>query len=96
MHSRTIMYRTKPRRASQRGPLPHEHGVRTEKDPGHEGVGIELGRVPNIANGQQVELGQAPAARGVEGKENGPQDDAAAEADVPDDLEEAQEEEAVE
>lgn len=58
-------------------------------------MGVQLLGVLDVANGQRVELLEPAAAGGVEREEDGPEDEAAGEADVPQHLDEAEEEEAV-
>lgn len=57
---------------------------------------IQLHRIRNIANRQQLQLQLAAPARRMDGEEHGPGDTAADEADVAQDLDVAEEEEAVE
>lgn len=68
----------------------------TEKGPGHKGVSIQLLGHEYIAHGQLVQLRQLVPARGVHGHQHRPGDADAHDEDVAQDLEEAQEEEAVE
>lgn len=59
-------------------------------------MGIQPARVFDIAYRQEVQLSEPAAAGRVYRKENGPKNEAASDANVPQDLEEPQEEECIE
>lgn len=59
-------------------------------------IGPEPPFILDVGHGEDVELGQAIAARGVDGEEDGPSDDTADDAGDDGHLEEAKEEEAIE
>jgi hypothetical protein len=59
-------------------------------------VGVQLIWINDVAHAQNLELLHAAAASRIDGEQHGPNDEAAGEADVAEDLDEAQKEEAVE
>lgn len=61
----------------------------TKEDPGHNGMGPVALRVGNIAEGQDVELLLAASSSGIDGNQNGSNEQEAEEAGDDDDLEEA-------
>lgn len=66
-----------------------------EVAPGHQGVGVVLVGVDDVADGQEIQLAESAAAGAVEREEDGPGEAAAGEADDGQDLEEAEEEETI-
>ncbi len=99
MHSRQTMNSMKPGdRVSRVGDKSRNNDAETsltEEEPCYEDVAVELVRVGDVADGQEVQLNQPLGARTVQRQQDGPGKDTSSEADGAEHLEVAEEEEAV-